>query len=142
MDFSFLTTFSLGGYVWDSVYASAMEVAYSGDTWSSHVLRRWQKPGDVTDVPILELGSTNIAADRWLVDASYFAIKSIQLGYTLPSRWTQKAGIRSLRLFATGDNLWLFTKLNGLNPQYNMTGGTSWAYTPTRTVSLGLDINF
>ncbi len=142
VDFSFLTTFSLGGYVWDSVYASAMEVAYSGDTWSSHVLRRWQKPGDVTDVPILELGSTNIAADRWLVDASYFAIKSIQLGYTLPSRWTQKAGIRSLRLFATGDNLWLFTKLNGLNPQYNMTGGTSWAYTPTRTVSLGLDINF
>ena len=142
VDFSFLTTFSLGGYVWDSVYASAMEVSYSGDTWSSHALRRWQKPGDVTDVPILELGSTNIAADRWLVDASYFAIKSIQLGYTLPSKWTQKAGIKSLRLFATGDNLWLFTKLDGLNPQYNMTGGTSWAYTPTRTVSLGLDINF
>ena len=142
VDFSFLTTFSIGGYVWDSVYASAMEVTYAGDTWSSHALRRWQKPGDVTDVPIIELGSTNIAADRWLVDASYFAVKSLQLGYTLPTRWTQKAGIRSLRLFATGDNLWLFTKLNGLNPQYNMTGGTSWAYTPTRTVSLGLDINF
>ena len=142
VDFSFLTTFSLGGYVWDSVYASAMEITYSGDTWSKHALRRWQKPGDVTDVPILQIGSTNIAADRWLVDASYFAVKSLQLGYTLPTKWTQKAGIRSLRLFATGDNLWMFTKLNGLNPQYNMTGGTSWAYTPTRTVSLGLDINF
>ena len=142
VDFSFLTTFSVGGYVWDSVYASAMEITYAGDTWSSHALRRWQKPGDVTDVPILEIGSTNIAADRWLVDASYFAVKSLQLGYTLPTKWTQKAGIRSLRLFATGDNLWMFTKLNGLNPQYNMTGGTSWAYTPTRTVSLGLDINF
>ena len=142
VDFSFLTTFSIGGYVWDSVYASAMEISYAGDTWSRHALRRWQKPGDVTDVPAILIGSTNIAADRWLVDASYFAIKSLQLGYTLPSKWTQKAGIKSLRLFATGDNLWLFTKLNGLNPQYNMTGGTSWAYTPTRTVSLGLDINF
>ena len=142
VDFSFLTTFSVGGYVWDSVYASAMEVSYSGDTWSSNVLRRWQKPGDITDVPILEIGSTNISADRWLVDASYFAIKSIQLGYTLPTRWTQAAGIKSLRLFATADNLCIFTKLNGLNPQYNMTGGTSWAYTPTRTLSLGLDINF
>ena len=142
VDFSFLTTFSLGGYVWDSVYASAMETTYAGDTWSKHALRRWQKPGDVTDVPAVLIGSTNISADRWLVDASYFAIKSLQLGYTLPTRWTQKAGIRSLRLFATGDNLWLFTKLNGLNPQYNTTGGTSWAYTPTRTVSLGLDINF
>jgi hypothetical protein len=142
VDFSFLTTFSLGGYVWDSVYASAMEVAYSGDTWSSHALRRWQKPGDITDVPLLELGSKNISADRWMVDASYFSIKSLQLGYTLPTKWTQKIGIKSLRLFAVGDNLWLFTKLNGLNPQYNMTGGTSWAYTPTRTISLGLDINF
>ena len=142
VDFSFLTTFSIGGYVWDSVYASAMEVSYSGDTWSKHILRRWQKPGDVTDVPILEIGSTNISADRWLVDASYFAIKSIQLGYTMPTKWTQKIGIKSLRIFATGDNLFLFTKLNGLNPQYNMTGGTSWAYTPTRTISLGLDINF
>ena len=142
VDLSFLTTFSVGGYTWDSVYASAMEISYSGDTWSKHALRRWQEPGDVTDVPILQIGSTNISADRWLVDASYFAIKSIQLGYTLPTKWTQKAGIKSLRLFATGDNLWLFTKLNGLNPQYNMTGGTSWAYTPTRTVSLGIDINF
>ena len=142
VDFSFLTTFSIGGYVWDSVYASAMEVSYSGDTWSSHALRRWQKPGDVTDVPILQLGSSNNSADRWLVDASYFAVKSIQLGYTMPAKWTKKVGIKSLRVFALGDNLWLFTKLNGLNPQYNMTGGTSWAYTPTRTISLGLDINF
>jgi len=142
VDFSFLTTFSVGGYAYDSVYASAMEVSYSGDTWSTHALRRWQKPGDVTDVPILELGSTNISADRWLVDASYFAVKSLQLGYTLPQRWTQRAGIKGLRIYATGDNLLLFTKLNGLNPQYNMTGGTNWAYTPTRTISLGLDINF
>ncbi len=142
VDFSFLTTFSIGGYAWDSVYASAMEITYAGDTWSSHALRRWQKPGDVTDVPILEIGSKNISADRWLVDASYFAIKSVQLGYTLPQKWTKAAGIKSLRVFATGDNLFLFSKLNGFNPQYNITGGTSWAYTPTRTISLGLDINF
>ena len=142
VDFSFLTTFSVGGYAWDSVYASAMEITYAGDTWSKHALRRWQNPGDVTDVPILEIGSKNISADRWLVDASYFAIKSVQLGYTMPTKWTKKIGIKSLRLFAMGDNLVLFSKLNGFNPQYNMTGGTSWAYTPTRTVSVGIDINF
>ena len=142
VDFSFLTTFSVGGYAWDSVYASAMEVTYVGDTWSSHILRRWQKPGDITDVPAVEIGSTNISADRWLIDASYFAVKSIQVGYTLPQKWTRKAGIRSLRLFALGDNLWLFSKLNGFNPQYNLTCGTSWAYTPTRAISLGVDINF
>ena len=142
VDFSFLTTFSIGGYAWDSVYAGAMEVTYAGDTWSSHALRRWQQPGDVTDVPAIQIGSSNISADRWLIDASYFAVKSLQLGYTLPQKWTRKAGIKSLRVFALGDNLWLFSKLNGFNPQYNLTGGTSWAYTPTRTISLGIDINF
>ena len=142
VDFSFLTTFSVGGYAWDSVYASSMEITYAGDTWSKHALRRWQNPGDVTDVPILEIGSKNISADRWLVDASYFAIKSVQLGYTMPTKWTSKIGIKSLRLFAVGDNLVMFSKLNGFNPQYNITGGTSWAYTPTRTVSVGVDINF
>ena len=142
VDFSFLTTFSIGGKVYDSVYASAMEVTYAGDTWSKHILRRWQEPGDVTDVPRLIINSGNASADRWLVDASYFAIKSVQLGYTLPTKWTKKAGIQSLRLFANGDNLALFSKLNGLNPQYNISGGTSWDYTPTRTVSVGIDINF
>ena len=142
IDLSFLTTFSIGGYAWDSVYGSAMEISYAGDTWSKHVLRRWQNPGDITDVPILEIGSKNISADRWLVDASYLAIKSVQVGYTMPAKALQKVGIKSLRVFAVGDNLRLFSKLNGFNPQYNITGGTSWAYTPTRTISVGVDINF
>ena len=142
VDFSFLTTFSVGGKVYDSVYASTMEATYSGDTWSKHVLRRWQKPGDVTDVPVLLTNSGNLAADRWLVDASYFAVKSIQLGYTLPGTVTKKIGIQSLRVFVLGDNLALFSRLNGLNPQYNISGGTSWAYTPTRSISAGVDINF
>ncbi len=142
LDFSFLTTFSLGGKVWDSLYASSMETTYAGDTWNRHVLRRWQNPGDETDVPAVLSNSGRLSADRWLVDASYFAIKSVQLGFTLPANWTTRAGIKSLRLFASGDNIALFSKIQGLNPQYNITGGTSWAYTPTRTFSLGVDINF
>ena len=141
-DFSFLTTFSVGGKVYDSVYATAMEVQYVGNTWSSNVLRRWQKPGDVTDVPAVLVNSGRLAADRWLIDASYFAIKSIQLGYTLPVKWTKKAGIKSLRVFATGDNLALFSKLNGMNPQYSTSGGTDFVYAPTRAISVGIDINF
>ena len=89
------------------------------------------------------IGSTNLSqCDRWLVDASYFAIKSIQLGYTLPEKWTRKIGIKSLRIFANGDNLFMFSKLHGSNLQYNFTGGNTWSYTPTRIVSAGIDINF
>jgi hypothetical protein len=93
-------------------------------------------------VPVLLVNSGNLAADRWLIDASYFAIKSIQLGYTLPAKWTRAVGIQSLRLFAVGDNLFLFSKLNGLNPQESIAGGNNYSYTPTRAISLGVDINF
>lgn len=142
IDFSFLTTFSIGGKTYDSVYGSIMEVWYAGQNWSKHILRRWQKPGDETDVPVVLLQSSRNSADRFLIDASYFAIKSIQLGYTLPQKWTGKIGVKSLRVFALGDNLALFSHLNGLNPQYNFTGGTDYSYTPTRTISFGVDINF
>ena len=141
-DFSFLTSFSVGGKVYDSVYATTMEPQYVGTNFSTNILRRWQKPGDVTDVPAVMLNSGRLAADRWLIDASYFAIKSVQLGYTLPTRWTEKAGIQSLRIFATGDNIALFSKLNGMNPQYSTSGGTDFVYAPTRAISVGIDINF
>lgn len=143
VDFSFLTTFSYGGQVYESVYSSTMEVTYSGDTWSKNALRRWQQPGDVTDVPAVMIGSGRLSnVDKWLVDASYFSIKSIQLGYTLPQKWTQKANMKGLRVFLIGDNVVLFNKLNGMNAQYNFSGGANWAYTPTRTFSVGIDINF
>lgn len=142
VDFSFLTTFSIGGSTYDSLYAGLMEVTYTGDTWSKNVLRRWQKPGDVTDVPAVMVNSGRLGTDKNLIDASYFAIKSIQLGYTLPAKWTQAAKIKSLRIFVNADNVAMFNHLNGLNVQYNFAGGTGYTYTPTRVMSCGIDINF
>lgn len=143
VDFSFLTTFSVGGLVYDSLYQSSMEVTYAGDTWNKHALRRWQQPGDVTDVPAVMIGSGRLSScDRWLVDASYFAIKSVQLGYTFPQKWTNRINMKGLRVFLTGDNVAVFNKLEGVDLQYNFSGGTNWSYTPTRTFSIGLDINF
>ena len=142
VDFSFLTTFSIGGKTYDSLYAGLMEVTYTGDTWSKNVLRRWQKPGDVTDVPAVMVNSGRLGTDRNLIDASYFAIKSVQLGYTLPEKWTKAARIKALRIFVNADNVAMFNHLNGLNVQYNFAGGTGYTYTPTRVMSCGIDINF
>jgi hypothetical protein len=142
VDFSFLTTFSIGGKTYDSLYGGLMEVMYTGDTWSKNVLRRWQKPGDVTDVPAVMVNSGRLGTDTNLIDASYFAIKSLQLGYTLPTKWTKVAKIKALRIFVNADNVAMFNHLNGLDVQYNFSGGTGYTYTPTRVVSAGIDINF
>ena len=141
-DFSFLTTFSVGGKIYDSLYGGAMNVTYAGNNWHRNVLRRWQQPGDITDVPLVEIGGSRVSTGEELIDASYFAIKNITFGYTLPSSLTKKAGIGGCRVFVTADNLALFCNMDGMDPQYNFTGTVSYTYSPSRVVAAGIDINF
>ena len=143
IDFSLLTTYSLGGKIYDSLYYGTMSpMYYASDTWNKNVLRRWQKPGDITDVPRIEVGASRTVTSNYLVNASYFAIKNITLGYTLPASIAKKLYMSSLRVYTSFDNVALFTHLKGMDPQYNLTGGTNYSYSPNKTLSLGLDINF
>jgi TonB-linked SusC/RagA family outer membrane protein len=142
LDLSILTTYSIGGKVLDNLYVGSMNTMYYNNNWNKHALRRWQQPGDITDVPRIEVGGSYTTTDRFLVDASYFAIKNITLGYTLPRPWMRKAGLNNIRVFGSVDNLALFTHLQGMDPQYNFSGSTSYTYTPNKTISLGFEINF
>ena len=142
IDLSVMTTYSIGGKVYDSLYRGAMEVQYATDTWSTNALRRWQKPGDITDVPRIEIGGSYAANDRYLIDASYFAIKNITLGYTLPRTWMTKIGLSNIRVFTSVDNLALFNHLDGMDPQYNFSGSTDYVYTPNRTWTFGFEVKF
>ena len=141
-DLSFLTTYSVGGKIMDGLYDGAMHVTYPGNNWHRNILRRWQKPGDVTDVPMVEIGGSYATVGESLIDASYFAIKNITFGYTVPSRLTEKARIKTVRVFFTADNIALFSHLDGMDPQYNFSGTVSYTYTPSRVLSLGIDLNF
>ena len=142
IDLAILTTYSLGGKIYDSLYAASMNNMYYNNAWNEHALRRWQKPGDITDVPRVEVAGSYATNDRFLVDASYFAIKNITLGYTLPKAWLNKVNMNSVRVFASVDNLALFTHLQGMDPQYNFSGSTDYVYTPNKTWSLGIEVNF
>ena len=142
LSLSILTTYSIGGKVYDSLYAGSMENMYFNHNWNRHILRRWQKPGDVTDVPRVEINGKTVVTDRYLINASYFAIKNITLGYTIPRKVTNLVGIESVRVFSSVDNLALFTHLQGMDPQYNFSGGTDYTYTPNKTFTVGVEINF
>ncbi|MBR6988939.1 MAG: TonB-dependent receptor [Bacteroidaceae bacterium] len=139
---SVLTTYSIGGKIYDSLYAGSMNNMYYNNNWNRHALRRWTQPGDVTDVPRIEVGGKYATSDRFLVDASYFAIKNVTLSYSLPRTWMRSAGLNAVRLFGSVDNLALFTHLQGMDPQYSFSGGTNYDYTPNRTYSVGIEVNF
>ena len=142
IDVSFLTTYSIGGWVYDGLYKGSMYVQYAGNNWHKNAKRRWQKPGDKTDVPMLEVGGSYATASNSLIDASYFAIKNITVGYTLPKRWLKKIDIESLRIYATLDNIAMFNHMDGMDPQYNFTGSVAYSYTPSRVIAFGIDLNF
>lgn len=141
-DLSILTTYSIGGEILDGIYGSMMNVGYKGFIWHKNALRRWQKPGDVTDVPKIMWDQQIRVTDRNLIDASYFAIKNITLGYALPEKWTNKIKMQKIRFYASGDNLALFSRLKGMDPQHNFNGTVGYTYAPSRTVSFGIDIKF
>ena len=142
VDFSALFTYSIGGRIYDSIYSSLMEPSYVGQTYHVNSLRAWTEAGQTTDVPKVTTTATTVINDRFLINASYFSIKSVSAGYTFRTSWLEKYHIRSLRLYASGDNLLMCSALKGLNPQSSFTGSTSYTYTPNRTVSLGVDIKF
>lgn len=141
-DISLMTTYSIGGKIYDSLYAGSMHVTSAGRNWHRNVLRRWQKPGDITDVPRIETGASYSTTNDFLVNASYFGIKNFTMGYTLPSKWLEKIRMSSLRLSVTLDNIWTFSHLDGMDPQYSFSGSTSYSYSPSRVASFGLDITF
>jgi len=129
----------------DGVYNSLLYSTYIGQSAHKDRLNKaWKKPGDIAEIPRIDPnGSARITrTSDELLDASYFAIRNITLGYTLPSKWARSLRLQSLRLAITADNLHVFTALKGMDPQYNFTGGTGFSYTPVKTMSLGLDIKF
>lgn len=141
-DLNILTTYSIGGKILDGVYNGFMQPTYLGSNFHQNVGRAWSQPGDVTDVPKLIQGSNYRATDQDLISASYFSIKNITLGYTMPVKVAKKIGIPTLRFFASADNIALFSHLNGMNPTGNFSGTTDYSYTPSRTVLFGFNANF
>lgn len=90
--------------------------------------------------------------DRYLLDMSYWRIKNITLGYTLPQHLTKKAWIKKCRVYATLENFFTFDNLGDIfiDPEISGSGSSlysnsSWTGTgsPTmKTVSVGLQLNF
>ncbi|WP_245962528.1 SusC/RagA family TonB-linked outer membrane protein [Tenacibaculum lutimaris] len=142
----FLINYGIGGSILDNGYSSMMHSGRYGRSMHPDILRAWRQPGDITDVPRLENGSTTLVtgnSDRFLTDASFWALKNVSLGYEFDKELLNKYGVDNLKLSLTGENLYLKSKRKGLDPQYNFAGTQSGNdFSPARTVSLGLSISF
>ena len=86
-------------------------------------------------------------SDAFVFDGSYFRIRQVQLGYTLPQDWTRKISVEKLRLYASLDNFFLFTKYPGLDPEISTDAITGigldfGAYPTTKKMLFGVTVTF
>ena len=148
-DLSADVSYTLGNKVYNSGFSYDMQVGhYFLGPVSNYVYEnRWQKPGDITNVPKFEAGNSSSAeanSTRFLMDGSYLRMKSVVLGYTLPSKLLAKAGISNLRVYASADNLFTITSSDyiGFDPQTRPTGFQSWSYPVPTNIMFGLNLGF
>ncbi len=144
LNLSVFFSYSVGGKMLDANYRMLMHPGSLGTAWHKDILKRWRKPGDITDVPRVEKGNTNISrsTDRFLKKASYLSLRNINLSYNLPHEWISRLRMSSVKIFVSGDNLLTFTKLKGMDPTQAFSGVSDNKYVPNRVVSVGLNINF
>lgn len=103
----------------------------------------WRNPGDQALFPkftTVNKTSNNhySTSDAAYVDASFIRLQSLQLAYQLPVGKLKSIGISNLSLNMTGDNIFVITNYNGLDPEVRTFGGLPL----TRTITFGLDCTF
>ena len=84
-------------------------------------LNRWRKPGDITSVPQARLygGNGTGESSRYLQGGDFVRLKTVRLGYTIPSSITNRLKMTRLSVYVSGQNVFTFTKYTGWDPEVN-----------------------
>lgn len=147
VDFGINFTYQIGGKQYDSTYAYFMSSPSGSTGYNYHkdLYNSWTVDNPNTDIPRFQLNDQNStsASTRFLTDASYLNIQNINVGYTLPSKWTRKLAINSLRLYMSAENVFYWSKRKGFDPRQSYSAATNATnYSPMRTISGGVTFQF
>ena len=166
--FTLNTTFSygIGGYGYDYNYAAIMHNGTSGSyNWHKDIEKRWQKAGDVTDIPRLssdfgggadDTNYANSTSTRFLTSRSFLNLANLRIGYEFPRSIVSKMHLGGLSVFVSGDNLLYLSARKGYisiassgssdnvnNDNGNDSGESGRSqYAPLSTVMGGIKVQF
>ena len=143
-DFSASLAYQIGGYTNDTIYQDLMTAGDAGSNWSRDIFNRWTPNNTGSQIPRVQMNdqSANEGSTRWLTSSSYLNLRNVTLGYTLPGRLTGKAGIQSVRIYVTADNVWYTSARRGLDVRQSFSGRNEQTYSALRTVSGGVTLSF
>ncbi|MFA9389880.1 MAG: SusC/RagA family TonB-linked outer membrane protein [Prolixibacteraceae bacterium] len=96
--------------------------------------------------------ATTVISDWAVEDGSFLRLSTVTLGYTVPKKLVSKVGLSNLRIYASGYNLWLWTKYTGYDPEVStsrssgypaLTPGVDYSSFPrSRSFTVGVNVTF
>lgn len=155
-NFSFTTHFyvSWGGHLYDT-WARYLQsdgsrrLSESGNVSRGIYERRWQNPGDITDIPRFvygnsQSGSASLSSSRFAYDGSYIRLREAELAYDFDRDFLDRINLTQLRVYVKGNNLWTWIKDDRLerDPEAGLNGRLNQEIPISRTVFAGLNISF
>jgi hypothetical protein len=128
-------------YANQGVYENVKQGTYFGyhrDAWTAD---RYAK-GEKITYPALSTHTTtnHTANDFFIMNRSFVRLKDVELAYTIPSRTFERFGVKSMRIYASGQNVYTWDKLqmDHLDPENN----ESLGYPVTQMINFGIDLSF
>ncbi|SHK85677.1 TonB-linked outer membrane protein, SusC/RagA family [Chitinophaga jiangningensis] len=150
-DLGVFVNYAVGADVYATWRINAEKLGLSGfNSTLRSVETRWTGPGTSNTTPraIYNLGYNIYNSSRWLENGSFLRLRSVSLGYNIPTSLLERAHISRLRIYAQADNLWLWTKYSGLDPEVNSNmdprflGEDNLILPQPRSFIIGLNLGF
>ncbi|MCM1451326.1 MAG: TonB-dependent receptor [Clostridium sp.] len=147
-DLSLSFAYQAGGRITDTSYRGFMHSgSETGHAWHKDVMNAWTPTNTNTDVPALYASGgaykyANAAGTRWLTSSNYVSLNNITFGYTLPSKLTKKFSLQSVRFYGVAENVALWSRRKGLDPRQGFVSSENSTYSPMRTISGGVRVDF
>ena len=146
LDINVQTAFQIGGKQWDGASANLYSPGRVLYTVSDDLIgNTWTTENPNAEFPRLMFNGTwnfvNSNVNALYRDASYFSLKNLNVGYTLPKKWTSKLSIESLRIFFNADNLCFVSAHDGFDPRMGFSGMNGFVFPQARTFTFGITLN-
>ena len=134
-----LFSYAVGGYVYNNDRLNVENPIYWYSNLAKSMLREWQNPGDITDIPS-PFNDLHAETTRFIEKTDYLRLRNVMLSYSLPASLLNKYKIRSVRVFAQGQNLYVWHNFLGYDPEIvtGVLGGAQ--YPQLKTITFGLNL--
>jgi hypothetical protein len=133
--------YMFGHHIYNNDRLNVENPAYVISNVSAALLTEWQNPGDVTNIPS-PFNDFQGSTTRFLEEGKFLRLRNVMLSYDLPRTLLEKIKLQSARFFVQGQNLAVWSKFLGYDPEVatGSLGGAQYPQLKTITVGIGIGL--